>query len=368
MKELLDFVSEHNFLKMGDYHFSPIMVSSSGICLEYCKKINESKCEKSPLFLCFPEKKSASLWTSVTILMNYFFEDYVNNAVLPIKFNKGDKVKIFNCIAQVERTSKEIVFLKFRDQGGIPINKKLRQQLSKVKKTRSLSLKRKFSTNYFINKKNRNAISKILVPNDPETINTNTIHSKVLLVAGRGNVKKFQESLNKIKIYEETLSKIFGYSKNLIIKPDLRDYKDFFNSKKLIKLEEFKAFLNRFYEIIEIEEARSELNIIISKLNHEEGISFELDKNILDFFQTYENDIPKLKFLEEKYPGYQESLPINLRAVIINDISQIIDYRNTINGFISKGIPVIIVSNRNLKENWELDFFERLFKKNPNYY
>ena len=42
MKELLDFVSEHNFLKMGDYHFSPIMVSSSGICLEYCKKINES--------------------------------------------------------------------------------------------------------------------------------------------------------------------------------------------------------------------------------------------------------------------------------------------------------------------------------------
>ena len=53
MNELLKKVNRHNFLKMGDYKFSPIMELSSGISLEYCKKLNDKKCDKLPLFLCF---------------------------------------------------------------------------------------------------------------------------------------------------------------------------------------------------------------------------------------------------------------------------------------------------------------------------
>ena len=67
------------------------------------------------------------------------------------------------------------------------------------------------------------------------------------------------------------------------------------------------------------------------------------------FFKNYENEIPKeVKFLENKYPGIQESLPEKLRAVVINDINQLFDYPETINGFLEKNIPVIFITNRNI--------------------
>ena len=83
---------------MGDFKFSPLMEICSGISLEYCKKFNNDKCKKLPLFLCLPDRDSASLWTAISILNNYYFEDYVNNEVDGFSFKKKQKVKIFNSI------------------------------------------------------------------------------------------------------------------------------------------------------------------------------------------------------------------------------------------------------------------------------
>ena len=206
------------------------------------------------------------MWTAVSILTNYYFEDYINNEVDGITFKKGDKVKIFNCIALIERISKEKVILRFSDQGGIPVNKRLRSHLSKVNSQRLLSSKKKFFKNYLENKNRRNPISKILVPNDAETINQNNLESRVLLIAGRGNVKGLQELLNEVKIYDTALSKIYPENNNLIIKPDLKQFKDFFDTGKLNDLLEFKKILNKLFDIIDIDNAKKDLEKIIEKL------------------------------------------------------------------------------------------------------
>lgn len=368
MKELLNIVNKHNFLKMGDYKFSPLMELSSGISLEYCKKIVKNTCKNLPLFLCFPDKQSASLWTAISILTNYYFADYINNEVDGISFSKGDKVKIFNCIGQIERISVDKIYLKFKDQGGIPINK-LRTQLSRVDKKRVLSKKKRFSKNYSENRSKRNPISKILVPNDTETINQNNLESKVLLIAGRGNVKKLHDLLNETKIYDTPLSKIYPENKNLIIKPDLKLFKDFFDQKEINKLLDFKNSIVNLFAILDIKNAKKELLGIIEKLNSSKEITAELDEQILSFFNDYENEIPgKIRFLENKYPGIKESLPKKLRAVVVNDVNQIFEYPETIAGFLERNIPVIFITNRSLNNDSNLDTYKQLFKSNPDYY
>ncbi|HZL09466.1 MAG TPA: hypothetical protein VFC65_05665 [Prolixibacteraceae bacterium] len=277
MNELLNIVRKKYFLKLGDYRFSPIMDASAGISLEYCKKLSNDKCKKSPLFFCFPEKKGASLWTSIAILREYFYEDAIKNEVEGIELKRNDKVKIFNCIAQIERITKEIVYLKFRDQGGIPIKQNLRSQISKVPAQRSLSLKNRFSVNYKEAKTGRNTISKILVPDDLITINQNNLDSKVLIVTGRGNVQILRDLLNNTEIYNEPLSKIFIEKKNLILTPDLKAYKDLFNNDRKNKIIEFIESLKKLTKLIDLEEAKSKINEIIKRMLVEDTISLELD-------------------------------------------------------------------------------------------
>ena len=368
MKGLLNFVKEKNCLNFGESGFSPIMIASAGIALEYCKKVNNDERTNPPLFVCFPKKKGAALWTSIAILSNYFLEDFIDNVVDGIAFKKLDKVKIYDCIAEIERITEDEILLRFRDQGGIPINKKLKSQLSKVSSDRALSLKKRFAENHKSAKTKRNAISKILVPNDTETINQNNLDSKVLLIAGRGNTIKIQNLLNETFIYDEPLSKIFPEKKNLIISPDLKNYKDLFNLEKDTQFIKFRNALKNLEELVELD-LKKMLNELSIKLENEEHISFEFDTQFISFIEEYKNEIPQLKFLlETLYPGYQDSFPENLRAVVINDISQINDYPDTIKGFLRKQIPVIFISDRNIESNYEIDFYKRLFNLNTQYY
>ena len=368
MKNLTDKINKKYFIRLGEFRFSPIMEASAGLSLEYCELVQKSKSEKQPFFFCFPEKKGASLWTSIAILTNYFFEDYIDNEVEGIKFNRGDKVKIYNCIAEVERTTDDIVFLKFKYQGGIPINKRLRPHLSHVNSNRALSLVKKFWKNHKDNKSNRNPISKILAPSDSITINQNNLESKVLLISGRGNLRVFRELLNSTEIYGETLSKIYPENKNLIIKPDLESYKDLLNSNNGEDIREFKKWLKLLFDEVEINEIKLILSELIDLLPDNKEISQEFDSLFNLLINEYENDLPKLKHLSDKYPGYRDLIPEKLRAVVINDISQISNYQNTINGFLELGIPVIFISNRCIEKSNELEFYTNLFRDNSDYY
>ena len=103
-------------------------------------------------------------------------------------------------------------------------------------------------------------------------------------------------------------------------------------------------------------------------MQKEEHISLEFDTRYISFIEEYKNEIPELEFIETLYPRYQDSFPENLRAVVINDISQINDYPDTIKGLLKKQIPVIFISDRYVENNYEIDFFKKLFNLNNEYY
>ncbi len=368
MDPLFKFVEKDNHLKLGDYSFSPITQISAGIALEYCKKVKTDNSYKQPLFLCFPEKKTASLWTSIIVLTNHFFEDYVNNETGGIQFQRLDKVKIFDCIAEVERVISDKVYLKFKDQNGIPIGKNLQSQLSKVNASRQLSLKRTFDTKRKNAKDSRSTISKILIPKDDRTINQNNLDSKILLVAGRGNVQVFNDFLDKNTVYDEPLSKIYPPKKNLIITADLKSYSQAFNDNREKEIQEFKELISILIESLDIEEAKKQLSFMSQKLIDDNIITFEFDNLFKSFSNSFSDEIPRLTHLEKKYPGYQDTLPENIRAVVINDVQQVKYYPRTIDSFLKMGIPVIVISNRNIESNIELDFFNSFFKENDDYF
>ena len=370
MREILSALNNKNHLTLGKYSFSPLMELSGGIVLDYCDKIYTDKCERAAFISCFPQKKGAALWLSVIVLTNAFLDDHINNIVDGIQFEKEDKVKIFNSVAEIERVTHEKIFLKFKDQGGIPINSRLRGQLSQVGNSRALSLKKKFSKNYFELKNKRNTISKILIPNDAEIINQNNLDSKVLLIAGRGNVKGFYELLNDSIFYEEKLSKTFGLGKNLIIKPDLKPFIHFFDKEIKLKLDSFGKSLVKLSQI-SINDAFINENVwaFLDRLDNEDGISVDFEIDFLSFVEEYEGEFEEqLSFILAKFPGVQEALPTKLKAVVLNDISQINEYSETINGFLALKIPVIVVSNRNVTKVTDIEFYNNFFKNNPEYY
>lgn len=365
MKELLESVRKKHFTNLGNHKFSPIMEASSGIIMDYCNLIKKYK---KPFFLCFPEKREASLWASISILTNFFYEDYIFNEVDGIKFKKGDIVTLHGCTAEIERSTEDCIYLKFKDQGGIPIKKALQSQISLARTKKALSLWKTCKKNRTESKIKRNSISKILFPEESVLINQNNLDSQVLLITGRGSVNVFTDFVNKIKIYDEPLSKIFSPKKNLLICPDLKTYKDIFSTDKENDLNEFKESLDNALQIIEIEEAKIKIDSLIRLLDEEQKISSEFDDKFEDFISEFKNEIPKLKFLKSKYPGIQDTLPQKLRAVVINDIHQINEYENTIHGFLERSIPVIFISNRIVDNINEIDFYKKLFNYNPDYF
>ncbi len=105
------------------------------------------------------------------------------------------------------------------------------------------------------------------------------------------------------------------------------------------------------------------IQLLIEKHNK---ITPEIEQCFLSIVDDFEEEIPRLRFLKSIYPGMQVNLPEKIRAVIINDISLLNIYKNTIIGFLSKGIPVIIISNRMIENIRDLKFYESLVKQNMN--
>lgn len=374
MRDTLASINKKKHVKLGTYVFSPLMEMSTGIVLKYCDDLYLNNCKKVPLVLCFPQKKGAALWTSIISLTNAFLNDYIDNVVEGIKLKLDDKVSIYNSVCQIKGIHKNHLVLEFNDQTitiesreDFPISRLL-TKMSKVPKNRCLNNKSLYDTGKKNAKINRNSISKILIPNDPETINQKNLDSKVLLIAGRGNVQSFQNLLENKIIYGEKLSKTFGLDENLIIKPDLKHYKGFFKDEIKLKYSDFKRTFERFSELEFDPIVRSEVSSLLNRLNEEDIITDDFEIDFLSFVEEYEEEIDKLKFVSSKFPGAQESLPKKLKAVVINDISQLNEYPETIQGFLAKKIPVIFVSDRNVLNVGEIEFYDYLFKANPDYY
>lgn len=350
-------------LNLGDEHFSPIIELSTALSLSYCN-LHSLANEKNPFILSFPDKNNASTWLSVSLLINFFFEDYINRVDLQevSTFKKHDKVEIFGTVAEIESIANNKVILKFSDQGGIPVS----NYMSQLNRTNRKTLNK---YHLYANKKkefklNRNSISKILEPNDPVFINQKYLKSTVVLITGNNNAKHLKELFGKKEIYGETLSEIFLENKNIVIRKNLEPYKNIFDLDSSDKETLFK-------------------NILIDFLNQNENIDSEIKADLLgallvdnftdeifkhkfdDFLEFYSQKYEGLINIAKKYPGVKEKISDNIKAVIINEIEQVELYRETIQGFLKSNIPVIIVVDRDFKKLSDLNFFKSFIDKWP---
>jgi hypothetical protein len=351
-------------LSLGEYKFSPIMETSVALALSY-RDLHLKNKQQFPFYFSFPDKNDASIWLSISLLTNFFLEDYVDQTGSAERdlLKKGDKIEIFDVVAEISSVSPGKLFLQFSDGVTIELNSKLRKQVNKTDKkhTNNYSLYKKHLKNY---KKSRNPISKILEPKDDTAIiNENDLSSKVLLVTGRGNAKNLRYILKTYEIYGEPLSKIFVENKNLLIKRDLESYKNAFDLTISDKENLFKQLLLTFLEKTNEIEAnlKSQLRIFLESNNFLKPIFKE---KLDDLNDVYCNDFPEINRIYNKYPGIKEGIPKNIKAVIINEIEQVDLYKEAVTGFLNNGVPVFVISDRYIQRSTDLNFFNNFFCQN----
>ena len=358
--------SKKFWLESGDYRFSPLMKASATLSLEYCSEIENTD---APLIFTFPNKSLSSLWLSVSLLTNFYFEDYINNSILKLeeKFKNGDKIKIHDTIAEVEMVKDDKMTIAFKDNPGITIsnkNSRFIENISVVDKNRKLQLLSRYNKLKNKFKDERNVISKILEPKNNVKINQENLKSKILLIAGNGNVKKIKNSLYNEKIYNVELMNIFPEGKNLIIKKDLKSFivdDDLYKSK-------LSVFSKNFKNLIKISESdllRTRLTDIL--VNEEICINEYFDNIFNAIVEDFADEEPNIVKLFEIYPGVNELVPKYLKAVIINDITQYDIYKNTIDYFINKDIPVIFVTDRKIDKSDEINYFDKFLDLYPEF-
>jgi hypothetical protein len=367
MKELLEEAKTKYFVNLGNRSLSPVIEASSLMALEYCEKITNNKLDYPvPFFFCFPEKKMASVWLSSILLINFYFEEYINQSSMPTIFGQGDLVEIYGSILKFIRFDGDFALLATKDNAEIYFpNIKLRH-LVKIKNRKPNNY-----DHYKRNKKkirsDRNTISKIFEPDDSILINPKHLNSKILIIAGRGRTKEIRDSLKNTFIYDECLSEIFQENRNLIIHPDLEVFKNIFSQEKQNQFSSFLTALNKLTNLTHVDKLRDILIELSNLANQESIISEEFDEKFSFCLEHYQEVEERLIFLEKKYPGVQFGDPYDIKAVVINDITQIENFKETIDGFIKKNIPVIFISNRQPEKSSEIEYYQNLFRNNPSY-
>ena len=352
---------------LGDYRFSPIIEITTAITLDYCELTSKKSAENHvPLFFCFPEKKSASLWLSINLLTNFYLEEYIIDSDENIHLENGDMVDVYGSILKFWKKENKIILT---SKDGVKIyfdsvnNKHLTKSKNRIANTYDhyIKSKRKLKTN-------RNPISKIFEPSEPIVINTNNLNSKILLIAGHGHTNSMRSLLRDVEIYDESLTKIFPENENVIIKPDLKSFKEVFSFDSDKLLNSFISALKRLEGITEIKKLKLKLYSLNQGLKQSSTITDKFNTEFESIVEEFIGLEPKLDFINKKYPGVQEGLPESLKAVIINDVSQMIEYNDTIHGFLKIGIPVVFISNRKPVETSEIEFYKNLFTHNPEYF
>lgn len=361
------------FTNLGEHRLSPLMESSFALGLEYCDKVSSGSLQNNvPYLFCFPDKRYASFWLSVATLTNYFLEDYIesNNSV-EINLSNGTLVDIYGSIARFIRKDIDTGKLIF-SFSDLPEGRPFKESIQSVIKSTNKTRVNKYS--HFINarkiaKADRNAISKILIPHEDDIINQEVLESKVLLVTGRGKMNEYRSMLCKTELNDQKLASIFPENTNLILKPDLESYKELSNSSYKTECDAFIQSFCKFRELNSHLEIKESLLTLQSFLDDSNSITLDFHNEFSSLCDDLdEGDYRGLKFIKDKYPGFQEIIPSKLRAVIINDLQSAIIYSKTIEAFLGLKIPVIIVGDRNISNPKNMGLFNELIDSNQDCY
>lgn len=365
MQNLLKKLQKKYNLKVGEIEFSPIMQCSIGLSMLYTEEV-EKGCT-TPFHLNYPDKHNAALWLSVALLRNFFLEDYINqaeNRIKELNLQPGDIIEIFGANAEFLENGEDKFCVEFKNGAKCYIPNKSMQYVNKDpdKKLNKYS--------YYKEKKKelrekRNAISKIIEPNDDILINEKALTSHVLVVAGRGNTGSFKQYLKRENIFGRALSDVFSVDDKLRIHPDLESLK--FITEKSNNGSFFeRAFLQYSDDLIE---SFPDKETEIKKL--EKAVTDQKYRT-QDFINRYDSILEEINpdnnerifNIREAFPGVQQSLPENLRAVVLNDFNQVNIYKSTIGELVKRDIPVFVLSNRYVENRKDFSLFGDYFSKN----
>lgn len=367
MQNLLERLNTKYDLKLGKKQFSPVMQCSIGLAMQYRELVKNGL--HSPFHLNFPDKQNAALWLSVALLRNYILNDYIyqsEDRIEELNIKVGEKVEIFDVVAVFSGVRNSKLLLKFSDQDspiGIPDDWAKYLNATNRTKVNKYYL---FAKNKKAAKNNRNAISKLLEPNSPKLINQGILKSRVLVIAGRGNTGDFANRLKEEKLYNTSLSDVFNIGENIIIKPDLEDFKFLSDSDDKEKAKYFEKNFLRFKEELfdAIPARRKEVQELVDQVENKgyrNHVFLKSYREILD-----EADNKKLDRVYEYFPNVKESLPVNLKSVVLNDISQVEHYEGLLKEFLKREIPVLVLSNRFTDDKKAIYFFEEYFSNHSN--
>jgi hypothetical protein len=367
VKSFIQDLNSKYYLKLDEKAFSPVIQISAFLVLKYLDILTKTKDkELLPFFFSFPDKKSASVWLTICLLTNFFNEDYIESEGQSVyELEVGKKYLVYGSIGKysgiVNVKNKERFKFKFEDCEAL-LNKTIRSNIKNVDQSKPLNNIKHYNKNKEKAKQNRTPLSKILEPDEGVIINDQVLVSKVLLVAGRGKTTSIKNLIDTCAVYDEPISKVFAPNNNIILKPDLQEYKGFFENNHKEQIHRFIEWIGRILEDSTVDNNITKpLRKIKSTIEQDEVITCEIDDSFKNIVEQYTDTEPRLLKLMEEYPGISAEFPEDLKAVIINDINQIEDYPITIKGFLDKHIPVIVVTNRMIEKSSDLLFFKRLF-------
>jgi len=348
MKELYKHFQNKIYFE-SDINLSPISLVSIGVAKYYCEKIHNDEIPKKPLFFSFPLKHLGSLWLSTGLLTQFFVDDFCLKSEEHYKnlnLKKGTKIEIFNTIAEVQGFYENGPVIKFKDTGGVQLNERYLSNINLCPKNRTcLNKHNLYAKNRKEFKSKLNAISKILGANS--IINPNILSSKVVLITGRGQTGQIIEGLKENSIYDEPLEKILKKDENLIIKSSLEFLKPFFVKKEESKFDEYTSMVKDVFEEVE-EEEDPKIQIIKDCIQNDE-IFTKRFKEALSSLEEDFLDEGYLHELIEEFPEIKEGLGYLPKVVILNDVEQIINYKETINNLLENKIPIIIITDKSPK-------------------
>ena len=345
----------------GDKRFSPVMEIITYLTKQICDSPGKTGAN-SPYFFCFPDKCYSSVWLSVGLLTNFFFEDYIQNDNDPgIDPVPGSNYEIYGNISRFIRfdNSGRLVF-EFAEGAQAEAPSKLKKFLKNTKRQR-LSQLRDYKANRQQVIKNRSAISRILEPIEGIRVNDQTLKSKVLLITGRNNTNKFREYIQNTNVCGESLSQIFTRNENLLLKENLSALSGLFDGDYEVKVLKFIELFNTFLGTVTKPDLCARLNELSESLKNN-LITEDFDRQFCKIVFDFGGGLQYLK--DNLYPGPKSHLLDNIKAVILNDIYQIELYANTIADFIKEGIPVFVISDRIIDFQGNPSFYENLFQRN----
>lgn len=363
MEKLFKKIDSNYFLELGDKKLSPLSQASIGLSMIYIDKFETIN--QQPLLIGYPNKRWATIWVTFGIAINLFYrerQESKENRLKSLNLKPGDKIEIFGKSSvwkgfDASKNGKIVITEPIKNSYGLresqesdyPLPEHWIPFINKDTSTRSskISLKQ-LNKELQERRENRNALEKILGYQDKGLgINPSILKSRILVVSGRGDKGKFISQIKETQVFNESLSDVFQLGKNVTVEVDLEKYKYLAkdNSEENERFTKISIhFLNSLKESDKLlSKATSDLLRILENGNF-------LTENFIQKFEDLEpfledEELNRHSNLIKMFPGSNTETLKDLKVVIINDVSTLIDYQETVKCLSEKGIPVIILSD-----------------------